>query len=235
MEIVTKFSAEAFRYYFLRECPFPGDGEFSWKRFEELYNADLANNLGNTYSRVVKLITQHYDGRLEGTAGLEPGVIFTEVDTETTARQVQTHIEACQYNQALQRIWLQVLNPTNKYLDDTAPWKLVKTDKTAAKRVLYDAAEQLRVGVDPAQAVPAAGGRDHLHQLQLPRAVGGGELRGGVVARPAGRGPQGAGAAARRQGQAAVPAHRGVTQPTTSAIWDGSVSSTSGRRFASLS
>ncbi len=48
MEIITKFSAEAFRYYFLRECPFPGDGEFSWKRFEELYNSDLANNLGNT-------------------------------------------------------------------------------------------------------------------------------------------------------------------------------------------
>ncbi len=144
MDIVTKFSAEAFRYYFLRECPFPGDGEFSWKRFEELYNADLANNLGNTYSRVVKLISQHYDGRLDGTAGLEPGVIYTEVDAETTARQVQTHIEACQYNQALQRIWLQMLNSTNRYLDETAPWKLVKTDKTAAKRVLYDAAEQLR-------------------------------------------------------------------------------------------
>ena len=76
MELVTKFSAEAFRYYFLRECPFPGDGEFSWSRFEKLYNADLANNLGNTYSRVVKLVTQHYDGRLEGTAGLEPGESF---------------------------------------------------------------------------------------------------------------------------------------------------------------
>ena len=145
MDLITEFSAEAFRYYFMRECPFPGDGDFTWKRFEELYNADLANNLGNTYSRVVKLVSQNYAGRLEGTAGLEPGVIYTEVDTEATAKQVQGHIESCQYNQALQRIWLQVLNPTNKYLDETAPWKLVKTDKGAAKRVLYDAAEQLRV------------------------------------------------------------------------------------------
>ena len=47
MDIVTKFSAEAFRYYFLRECPFPADGEFSWQRFAEVYNGDLANNLGN--------------------------------------------------------------------------------------------------------------------------------------------------------------------------------------------
>jgi len=145
MKLVEKYGADGTRYYFLRECPFPGDGEFSWRRFEDLFNADLANNLGNTYSRVVKLVSQNYDGRLEGTAGLEPGVIYTEVDTEATAKQVQAHIEACQYNQALQRIWLQVLNPTSKYLGETAPWKLVKIDKTAAKRVLYDVAEQLRV------------------------------------------------------------------------------------------
>src|SRR5205823_2894175 len=111
MELVTKFSAEAFRYYFLRECPFPGDGNFSWKRFEDLYNADLANNLGNLYSRVVRLIVQNYDGRLDATARMEPGVIYTEVDTETTVQQVQAHIEACQYNQALQRIWQQILDP----------------------------------------------------------------------------------------------------------------------------
>jgi methionyl-tRNA synthetase len=144
MDIVTKFNAEAFRYYFLRECPFPGDGEFSWHRFGEVYNADLANNLGNLYSRVVRLIAQNYDGRLEMTAGVEPGVIYTEVDTETTVQQVQAHIEACQYNQALQRIWQQILDPANKYADKCEPWKLVKTDRTAAKQVLYDLVEQLR-------------------------------------------------------------------------------------------
>jgi methionyl-tRNA synthetase len=144
MEIVTQFNAEAFRYYFLRECPFPGDGEFGWQRFEEVYNADLANNLGNLYSRVVRLISQNYGGHLEQTAGLEPGVVYTEVDTEATVRQVQAHVEACQYNQALQKIWLQILNPANQYVDRTEPWKLVKTDREAAKRVLYDLVEQLR-------------------------------------------------------------------------------------------
>jgi methionyl-tRNA synthetase len=144
MDIVTKFSAEAFRYYFLRECPFPGDGEFSWQRFADVYNADLANNLGNLYSRVVTLITKNYGGHLEATADLEPGAVYTDVDTETTVQQVQRHIEACQYNQALERIWRQVLDPANRYADKTEPWKLVKTDLAAAKRVLYDLAEQLR-------------------------------------------------------------------------------------------
>ncbi len=144
MEIITKFNAEAFRYYFLRECPFPGDGEFSWQRFTDVYNADLANNLGNLYSRVVTIIARNYGGHLEATAGLEPGVIYTETDTETTVQQVQRHVEACQYNQALQRIWFQILNPANQYADRTEPWKLVKTDLAAAKRVLYDLVEQLR-------------------------------------------------------------------------------------------
>jgi methionyl-tRNA synthetase len=144
MEIITKFSAEAFRYYFLRECPFPGDGEFSWPRFEAVYNADLANNLGNLYSRVVRLITQNFDGHLHQTAGVAPGVIYTQTDTETTVNQVQKHVEACEYNQALQCIWQQILDPANQYADRTEPWKLVKTDKDAAKRSLYDLTEQLR-------------------------------------------------------------------------------------------
>src|SRR5262245_57384022 len=145
MEIITKFSAEAFRYYFLRECPFPGDGEFSWQRFKEVYNADLANNLGNLYSRVVTLITKNYEGLLRGTSGVEPAEIYNEIDTETTVQQVQGHIERCQYNQALERIWRQVLDPANQYADKKEPWKLVKTDKAAAQQVLYDLVEQLRV------------------------------------------------------------------------------------------
>ncbi len=144
MEIITRFSAEVFRYYFLRECPFPGDGEFSWQRFADVNNADLANNLGNLFSRVVTIITKNYGGNLVETAGVEPGVIYTEVDIETTVQQVQRHIEACQYNQALEKIWRQVLDPANQYADRKEPWKLVKTDREAAKRVLYDLVEQLR-------------------------------------------------------------------------------------------
>jgi methionyl-tRNA synthetase len=144
MDIIGQFSAEAFRYYFLRECPFPGDGEFSWQRFADVYNADLANNLGNLYSRVVTIITRNYDGRLPADGGAEPGVIYTDVDVETIVKQVQGHVEACQYNQALQKVWQQILDPTNRYADRREPWKLVKTDRAAAARVLADMVEQLR-------------------------------------------------------------------------------------------
>jgi methionyl-tRNA synthetase len=143
MDLITKFSSEAFRYYFMRECPFPGDGAFSWQRFADVYNGDLANNLGNLYSRVVTLITKNYSGLLEGTAGIEPAEV--QANLKATVQQVQGHVEACRYNQALEALWRQVNDPANQYADRNEPWKLVKTDKDAAKSVLFALAETLRI------------------------------------------------------------------------------------------
>lgn len=145
IDVITKFSSEAFRYYFLRKCPFPSDGEFGWVEFANTYNADLANNLGNLYSRVVGLIGKNCGGALAGTAGVEPGRIGDQ-DLRPAVEQVQQHIEACRYNQALEVIWLQVLTPTNQHADRTEPWKLVKSDLPAAQRVLFDLVERLRAG-----------------------------------------------------------------------------------------
>jgi methionyl-tRNA synthetase len=144
MDLITKFSPDAFRYYFLRECPFPGDGDFSWDRFIQLYNADLANNLGNLYSRVVTLISKNYAGTLEGTAGVVPGTGTLEGDLETTVREIQAHVESCRYNVALEQIWRALNDPANRYADRMEPWKLVKTDKDKGKEVLYTLVEPLR-------------------------------------------------------------------------------------------
>jgi len=46
MDIISKFSAEGFRYYFMSQCPFGGDGEFSFERFAEAYNSGLAKQFG---------------------------------------------------------------------------------------------------------------------------------------------------------------------------------------------
>jgi methionyl-tRNA synthetase len=143
MDIVTRFSAEAFRYYFLRECPFPSDGEFSWQRFAEVYNADLANNYGNLYSRLVTLITKNYGGTLPATAGRAPTPV-EGTDMAATVELVRGHVEACRYNQALEAIWRRVLDPANQYAEKQAPWKMVKTDKDAAARVLFDLLGPLR-------------------------------------------------------------------------------------------
>lgn len=144
IDLITQFSSEAFRYYFLSQCPFPDDGNFSWERFKVVYNSDLANNLGNLYSRVVTLITKNYEGHLTETAHWEPDVIYTESTTQMTVEQIQSHIEVCEYHQALQKIWRNILDPANQYAEKREPWKLVKTDLDEAKRVLFNLTEQLR-------------------------------------------------------------------------------------------
>jgi methionyl-tRNA synthetase len=146
MEIISRFSGEAFRYYFLRECPFPGDGEFSWTRFAEVYNAELANNYGNLFSRVITLASnpKTLNGVLAGTAGRTPRPIDASIDVAAVVAEVQGHVEAFRYSQALQTIVAKVLTPTNKYVEDQKPWALVKTDAEAAKQVLFDLAGPLR-------------------------------------------------------------------------------------------
>ncbi len=143
MDIITKFSSDGFRYYFMRECPFPGDGEFSWSRFATVYNSDLGKNLGNLLSRVTTLIVKNFDCVLTGTAGTTPAPIVA--DLTEVVRQIQEHMEACQYNFALEKIWRQILDPANQYAEKNEPWKLVKSDKEAAKPVLFNLSEILRV------------------------------------------------------------------------------------------
>jgi methionyl-tRNA synthetase len=145
MEIVKRFSAEAFRYYFLRECPFPSDGDFSPDRFIEVYNSELANNLGNLFSREMTLTWKNFTGVLEGTAGRAPDPAVPGLDLASFVATVRGHVEACRYNQALLAIVQELLTPTNQYLENNAPWKLVKTDKEAAKRVLFNAVQSLRI------------------------------------------------------------------------------------------
>ena len=144
MDLITKFSSEGFRFFFMRECPFPGDGEFSWQRFAEVYNSDLANNLGNLFSRVATLLLKNYGGELpaiDAAAAVEPP---EGPDPASLAASVASHVETCDYHLALEAIWRQNLDPANRIADRYEPWKLVKSDKAKAGSVLRHMVEALR-------------------------------------------------------------------------------------------
>jgi methionyl-tRNA synthetase len=129
----------------MRECPFPGDGDYSGQRFEEVYNSELANNLGNLFSREMTITWKNLGGMFDGTAGKTPEPVAPGLDLALFVGEVREHVENCRYNLALQKIVLDFLTPTNQYLESNAPWKLVKTDKEAAKKVLFNAVQSLRI------------------------------------------------------------------------------------------
>jgi len=144
MDLVGQFGADAFRYVLLRLCPFTGDGEFSFDQFVALYNADLANNLGNLYSRTLSMCLRYFEGNLTGTRGLVVDEVFRDLDLQRFHRELTARIEACEYHVALGMIWESLLDRANRYVDQTKPFELAKTDPQRCKQVLANLAVVLR-------------------------------------------------------------------------------------------
>jgi len=145
LDIIAKSNVDAYRYFFLRECPYPSDGDYSGQRYEEIYNSELANNLGNMLSRALTLVTKNYGGTFEGTGNRVPDAVVPNLNLAEFVGTVRGHVEACRYNLALQTIIQDFLTPTNQYLEINKPWTVVKTDKDSAKWVLFNAIQSLRV------------------------------------------------------------------------------------------
>src|SRR5258707_5145281 len=97
MDLIGNFSAEAFRYYCMSQCPFGGDGEFSFERFADVYNAGLANNLGNLYSRTLSMCARYFDGRLEGSAAIDATAWRSGLDFEDLVRELRALVKTFQY------------------------------------------------------------------------------------------------------------------------------------------
>jgi methionyl-tRNA synthetase len=117
-EIVDKYGADAFRYYFLRHIPSYNDGDFSWDAFEAAYNHELADDLGNAVQRTVVMIMKHQ----EGMVGAIP-------PSEHDNAAIRVAIDDCRFDVALDGIWNQVRG-LNQYIDEEKPWEIAKTGDT---------------------------------------------------------------------------------------------------------
>src|SRR5262249_22048939 len=124
-------------------------GEFSFARFAEVYDSELANKLGNLLSRCVTVGAKNFDARFEGTAGKVPQPVTTDFDPARIVAEVRRHVESWDYNLATQAVIQLVCTPANQYIDAQAPWKLVKSGSAAdleqAKNVLFNVAQTLRI------------------------------------------------------------------------------------------
>lgn len=117
-EVVDKYSADVFRYYFLRHIPSYADGDFSWEKLEEAYNNELANELGNAVQRTAAMITQYQNAMIGKTTKA----------THDTAQYWEA-IENCRFDQALDEVWEQVRG-LNQYIEETKPWEINKQGDT---------------------------------------------------------------------------------------------------------
>jgi methionyl-tRNA synthetase len=142
-DLVASFGADPLRYFLLREMAFGQDANYSDEGFIERYNSDLANDLGNTVSRVVTLARSAYDGRT-------PPVPCDDNPLIPVARQAvadyRAAMEELAFHRAIEALW-RLLSEANQYLVTREPWKLIKTEGPSEKlsRILWNGLESARI------------------------------------------------------------------------------------------
>lgn len=144
-DLVRNFGVDAVRYYLLHEMPFAADGTITFETLISRFNSDLANTLGNLVNRTVSMINKYFDGEIPS-VGEE-----TEFDADLAdtclraAKKTEECMDKLRVADAMDCIW-EIVNRANKYIDETMPWALAKSDdgREKLKTVMYNLIEAIR-------------------------------------------------------------------------------------------
>ena len=163
LEAAGRHGVDPLRLYLIKEVVFGDDGDFSWTRFDERYNADLANNLGNLVSRVTAMAYQYRNGRVIPTGASSPRLREVADDVAGAYRRAMDDLQLTTAATAIFRL----IDAANLHIAETAPWALAKDPAQADRltQVLFDAAEAIRVAAVLLSPIMPASSREMLHRI----------------------------------------------------------------------
>jgi len=148
LQLKNVYGLDAFRFFLMRDMVFGLDSNFDEEALVQRINSDLANDLGNLFSRVLAMAHKYFSGVVPGIDArvereLELGL---ESDAQKTISEFDMHMETFTFHKAIMVIW-EFIGHMNKYIDLTTPWVLAKK-KTTRKQlevVIYNLLESLRI------------------------------------------------------------------------------------------
>jgi len=126
IELVKKYGTDAVRYYLLREIHSTEDGDFTYEKFEQRYNADLAGGIGNLVSRVITMAA-----KLNATS--ESKNVKLKKEIERVKKVCAKAVEEFKFNEALKIIW-ELISWCDKYINQEKPWE----QKAGTEKVVSD-------------------------------------------------------------------------------------------------
>jgi methionyl-tRNA synthetase len=161
LEAADRFGPDPLRLYLAKEIPYGGDGDFTWERFEEKYNADLANNLGNLVNRVASMTERYQDGTIRATGG---GALASVAAESVKAYREAMDVHALHDGAAAA---FRIISAANNYIAETRPWALAKdpAQRDRLNGVLADLSEAVRMGATLLSPIMPASAQEILRRL----------------------------------------------------------------------
>ena len=144
--LIKRYGLDATKYYLLGALINGQDGVFTPEDFVDKFNSDLCNDLGNLLNRTIGMVNKYFGGTIENNNRKE-----TEFDAELEKftleeiKKVEEYFDNYKIAQGIIEIW-KIIARTNKYIDETSPWVLAKSedDKEKLISVMYHLVENLR-------------------------------------------------------------------------------------------
>lgn len=162
LDAANKFGPDPLRLYLTKEIPYGGDGDFTWERFEEKYNADLANNLGNLVNRVASMSERYQQGRVRSQA--TSGALAAFADRAVHDYRAGMQVHALHEGAAAA---FGLISAANNFIAEKEPWKLAKSPDNAAELngVLWDLSEAVRIAATLLLPIMPASSSEILRRL----------------------------------------------------------------------
>ena len=144
LEMADKYGVNAFRYFLLREMVFGNDSSFSEEALVGRLNADLANDLGNLFSRTLSMTHKYFEGKVPNQGDeAEEDCEIKSLGRKAMAEFQNNFLEA-KFSRGLEGLW-ELVRGLNKYIDTTQPWTLYKEENLSRLgTVMYVLLENMR-------------------------------------------------------------------------------------------
>jgi methionyl-tRNA synthetase len=158
-----RVGVDPLRLYLVKEIPFGGDGDFSFERLEERYNADLANNLGNLVSRVASMAARYQQGIVHPAAAVHDRLAQLG---DTAVKDYRAAMDRFAMHEGAAAAF-RLIDGTNEFIAASSPWALAKdaANRDRVSQILFDAAEAIRLAVVLLEPMMPASSREILRRV----------------------------------------------------------------------